>query len=448
MADNSAAEKAALHSVWPNATQLLCHFHVAQAEWRWLTSAKNVSPGQRRQLMSTFQKVMYADTAEGLEKAKEELQALSHDPYRARVQAFLQNEQQWVLLFRRSIITRGHNTNNFAEACIRVLKDIILCRLKAFNVVAMVDFVSVPWEKYFKERLLRHAHNRVAADHLGYDRLLRTMPEGATVHVTCLGDGSYAVPSATTLGKSYEVNSEVGLCSCPAGSQGAFCKHQALVHKIHGGMFPNAPVLSSEDRMELGRIALGDNCPPLSFFAGFRDMEQVKNAGQSLQPSSLPESNTVNMDSECCATSGDSSQEPCTSGAAQASTRVEGLTIRDFIKELERGDALVGQNETYSRCLRKAVLCLKKARTETHFVGAMMSISAALGSATRRSGYIKVQPTVIARRRKGLTRGAKRVPAGRPPKRSATKQAKKRVHKLQVSVQSNVPHAKSHGEGH
>lgn len=38
MTDDSSAEKNALKSVWPESMQLLCHFHVAQAEWRWLFS--------------------------------------------------------------------------------------------------------------------------------------------------------------------------------------------------------------------------------------------------------------------------------------------------------------------------------------------------------------------------------------------------------------------------
>lgn len=58
MTDNSTAEKSALLEIWPEAPQLLCHFHVAQAEWRWLTAAHNkVSNEQRRKLMSAFQKV-------------------------------------------------------------------------------------------------------------------------------------------------------------------------------------------------------------------------------------------------------------------------------------------------------------------------------------------------------------------------------------------------------
>ena len=41
MTDDRTAEKNALRRVWPEATKLLCQFHVAQAEWRWLLDSKN-----------------------------------------------------------------------------------------------------------------------------------------------------------------------------------------------------------------------------------------------------------------------------------------------------------------------------------------------------------------------------------------------------------------------
>lgn len=59
MTDNSAAEKNAIRLVWPYSKQLLCHFHVAQAEWRWLMSSKNKIPVEKRQsYMKKFQKVL------------------------------------------------------------------------------------------------------------------------------------------------------------------------------------------------------------------------------------------------------------------------------------------------------------------------------------------------------------------------------------------------------
>ncbi|KAG0419844.1 hypothetical protein HPB47_003838 [Ixodes persulcatus] len=60
----------------------------------------------------------------------------------ARVEAFLGKREEWVLLFRANITTWGHNTNNFAKATIRVLKDMVLNRTEAFSAVALVDAVA------------------------------------------------------------------------------------------------------------------------------------------------------------------------------------------------------------------------------------------------------------------------------------------------------------------
>ncbi|XP_077516770.1 uncharacterized protein LOC144127744 [Amblyomma americanum] len=69
MTDNSAAEKAALQATWPEGKQLLCHFHVAQAEWRWLHASRDTSRDDKRDLMTTFQK----DAAEVLKNITEAL---------------------------------------------------------------------------------------------------------------------------------------------------------------------------------------------------------------------------------------------------------------------------------------------------------------------------------------------------------------------------------------
>ncbi|XP_064472404.1 uncharacterized protein LOC135386423 [Ornithodoros turicata] len=272
MTDNSAAEKFALKSVWPGATQLLCHFHVAQAEWRWLTATKNhVGHDERRKVMSVFQEIMYADTLEKLEAAKEKLAQLTHSAYVQRIRNFLHTEEEWVLLFRSGLTTRGHNTNNFAEASIRILKDIVLCRTKAFNAAALVDFTASTWEEYFQKRILKFAYNRTASGHLLYHSLLKRMPEDASSMIKKTGNNVYEVPSTKNDSTCYEVITDVGSCTCPAGTQGAFCKHQALVHRTYGGIFPNAPTLSTHDRYNLGKLALGDKCPPLAFFSDLRD---------------------------------------------------------------------------------------------------------------------------------------------------------------------------------
>ncbi|KAL3216470.1 hypothetical protein MRX96_033051 [Rhipicephalus microplus] len=182
-------------------------------------------------------------------------------------------QEEWVQLYRLDVLTRGHNTNNFAEATIRVLKDIILNRVEAFNAVALVDSVALVWEKYFESRILRHAYSHVAAHQLLYKRLLSRMPKDTAEAIQVVGQGQYIVPSATHPSSSYEVYADIGLCTCLFVKQGAFCKHQALVQKKYEGLFPNAPALNTDDRYQLGQLALGEKCPPRIFFEPFQEEE-------------------------------------------------------------------------------------------------------------------------------------------------------------------------------
>ncbi|XP_077523582.1 uncharacterized protein LOC144134552 [Amblyomma americanum] len=279
MTDNSAAEKAAILGHWPEARQLLCHFHVAQAEWRWLTLAQHgFSPSERKSLMAIFQKITHAESKDTLEAAKQDLYSQQHKGFTTYVDTLLEREE-WVLLFRLSAKTRGHNTNNYSEASIRVLKDIILHRTKAFNVVALADFLSVVWEKYFFHRILDHAHSRMTGHMLLYERLLKKLPKDTKKNIRCNRDGHYVVPKGSSPeSKLYTMYSDIGQCTCRSGQQGAFCKHQALVHKVFGGIFPNAPLLTTEARYNLGKLALGDNCPGIDFFEGLHETQVLQNA--------------------------------------------------------------------------------------------------------------------------------------------------------------------------
>ena len=60
---------------------------------------------------------------------------------------------------------------------------------------------------------------------------------------------------------------------------------------------------------------------------------------------------------------------------------------------------------------------------------------------------IRVQPTSIARRRPGITKSGRRVPAGRPPTLHQSR-GLKRKRNLCENVKENVPNAKSHGINH
>ena len=54
---------------------------------------------------------------------------------------------------------RGINTNNYDESGIRILKDIVFKRVKAYNLMQLFNFITVTFEMYYKRRLLAIAYN-------------------------------------------------------------------------------------------------------------------------------------------------------------------------------------------------------------------------------------------------------------------------------------------------
>ena len=98
---------------------------------------------------------MYASfgTHSELETAKNEFLSDDNDDekfiepchrYKQRHLIFLERGTEWLTLHRQGLFTRGNNTNNYSEATMRIIKDVILNRTKAFNVVALVDFCIAP----------------------------------------------------------------------------------------------------------------------------------------------------------------------------------------------------------------------------------------------------------------------------------------------------------------
>lgn len=135
---------------------------------------------------------------------------------------------------------------------------------------------------------MRHACNRVPAHRLLFEKLLGSMPMDAADSIQEVGNDIYCVPSSDK-SQVYEVWRDIGVCSCRCGRQGAYCKHQALVYSKFGGMFPNAPALTQKDRHELACLASAEKCPPVEFFADFREQEkdEPNNEDPACSPSNL-----------------------------------------------------------------------------------------------------------------------------------------------------------------
>ncbi|XP_077561087.1 uncharacterized protein LOC144175898 isoform X1 [Haemaphysalis longicornis] len=268
----SRLEKRALSHVWPRARQLLCHMRALQSEWRWLTDAQNGVPKSRRpHCLSAFQKILKARGEEELARATEEAECDVHDAYMERINDFVTSEEDWSLACHAGVTTLDQASIDYSEASVRVLKDILLGQVVAWNAVVLIDFVITELETYLEARLLRHIDPREAMCETTYEKLLRG---GEVCGALCRGGSILPLESerAFSFRNRYgrtecEVHPELGFCTCWSGSQGAFCQHQITVLKDFGGdHFPRAPELTLRDCQLVAKLALGEKSLPPTFF--------------------------------------------------------------------------------------------------------------------------------------------------------------------------------------
>ncbi|GFR17492.1 SWIM-type domain-containing protein [Trichonephila clavata] len=336
------------------------------------------------------QDVMYADSEENLLDAEKNLllKCKNYPDYVKRFRNFLARKKEWILLFRKDLITRNNNTNNFSEASIWILKDVILSRTRAFNLIALCEFFLGVWEDYFSKYYLNLP---LLGNHLG----------------------EY----------TYIIKTDVGVCSCPPGLTGAFCKHQCALMELKKIRLPNAPPVTPEDKHELALLALGPKCPPKDFFCNFKN--QLSSA--------TVESNAFEMPIE---QETDNNVHSNNEGQIINAKPITNFKREEILNELKRITDVVKianlSEESGDRLIRN----LQKIQTLKDFKNIYVLKKQIF------RGKIKVQPTSIARR-KSLIRSSRRIPSGRP-----LKTEKKSIKRKRNLNNLNKMNAKSHGKGH
>ncbi|XP_033984107.1 uncharacterized protein LOC117480767 [Trematomus bernacchii] len=252
--DDCRAERGALGKAFPKATLLLCSFHLLQAVWRWLWSKESgVTHGDRPALFAIVKEMLYCQEIGSVDRLYSE--ARGH-PVVARYEKFLRyldrlyaRRECWALSYRGSFLTRGNNTNNFAEAAMRVLKDKILQRTKAFNLPQLFDLLTSRLETYYEARIVDVALGRWES----FQRAKFLPQDGniAALHIQQIEDKKFVVKGST---QTYDVDMDLELCSCPAGQTGAPCKHQAAVMKHYSCLSHSFLPINPEMRAELMKL--------------------------------------------------------------------------------------------------------------------------------------------------------------------------------------------------
>ena len=168
-------------------------------------------------------------------------------------------ESQWSRR-REWAIHTSKLENNYAEAGIQIVKELVFHRVKAYNIVQIFSFITECLELYYTRKLLSFAHNRV-------DRYISLKYQG--MKSTGIGtndiqkldkENIFLVNSQTERGVKYLVDMNLGICSCTGGQDGSPCSHQATIAKLLGIYSVNCmSTISAAARQQLACIALGSN---------------------------------------------------------------------------------------------------------------------------------------------------------------------------------------------
>lgn len=364
---------------------------------------------------------MYAKTEDSLKEAKENMirEREKYPKFVKRFEAFFNRKEEWVLFFRQKLLTRGNNTNNYAEVTIRILKDVVLRRTKAFNVVALTDFCVSAWEPHLVKKLLEYAHSRRGEVKLLYKNFLHKTESFTVDDIKEVEENTFSVSNRLKT-QTYIVNTDVGVCSCPSGISGAFCKHQFFIMKTKNIQFYNAPPISSTEKYQLAVLALGSKCPPPNFFDNFIDDD-------TSSPSNYL--NNLDLNSE--------DYVPRNNADIALASQED----KDLIKkEIYRLTKLLDNEEMTKTSSNKLLQNLKQVQKINDFDKLYFFKS-------KVQKKIKVQPTSIARRRPEITKSGLRIPSGRPPMKLQNRGIK-RKRCLKENVEKNQSNAKSHGLNH
>ena len=179
----------------------------------------------------------------------------------------------WVLCYRSDLMSRGHNTNNNAEAQFLVIKDKILQRFKEFNVVALFEKLGVELTDHYKNKLLSVASGsydtytarRFDGKPNKKGQLGCKVPDNETLismaaRCTDVGLNLIRVLTESEPNVNYVVDTFLGTCECTTvGISSAPCKHQFVVWTSKKRESPNfMPFFCQKQRMRFARMAIGE----------------------------------------------------------------------------------------------------------------------------------------------------------------------------------------------
>ena len=168
LTDDAASEIAALKNIWPEATHLLCQWHCCQAVWRWLWSANHsIAKSDRPVLMKLFTKMVYSHTMESFDEAEENFNdddVLQKYPgFATHIHRhYIARREKWSMYSRKDLSTHNVNTSNICECSFRILKENLMDRTKARNIVELLEILFNENSSWYVQRLIDLGNSRIS----------------------------------------------------------------------------------------------------------------------------------------------------------------------------------------------------------------------------------------------------------------------------------------------
>lgn len=193
--------------------------------------------------------------------------------------------------------------------------------------------------------------------------------------------------------------------------------------------------ISTEARHQVAVLAIGERAEALSFYAPLQE-ENGKYVNHKITDGDCLVTNIQ------CNNTADS--VPSISAAPDASATEATELCNEIINSLhDKLNSLKPDLLDLQLYLAK----IKQVHTSGQLKAFLRSKATNVTLYKHHRSVIGVQPTSIARRPTGVTRGAKRLLVGRPPNTDTIRHRTKRPRNLAYNIANLHPNAKSHGDG-
>lgn len=273
MTDYSDAEINSLAKIYPSASLFLCIFHVLAAVWKWLRDAENlVNKDDRPILYGLMRKLLYANSKEEFDAVIDEMNnhtvLQKYDNVINYFNHWVIKQDSWAMFNRGMPALRGCNTNNIVEAAFRVLIEKVLDRTKAFSPVQLLEFLQKDFNDHYETKILKAINSKPDAylEKKASINEKKCVKEMDCYKFRCLLPNSVYEVFNMKNNKTYEVNADLSVCTCPVGHKGAPCKHFSLI----GKHFPVRHILhlpsTEQEKKDLHFVATGVHCEKRNWY--------------------------------------------------------------------------------------------------------------------------------------------------------------------------------------